>query len=72
MKRNYDEILLSNLRTMIKVSGKQHKEIAEALNVTPNAITEYLAGRSTPSTVTVKKMCKLFNCRYEDLLGELD
>ena len=67
-----DETFVKNFRIMLKSSGKKNNELAVALGLKNASITDYLKGRATPPLPTIRKMCKIFDCRYEDLLGELE
>ena len=67
-----DAIFMRNFCAMLQSSGKMNVEIAEMLGLKKSSISDYLYGRSTPPLDTIRKMCKIFDCRYEDLLGELD
>ena len=64
--------LAKNLGEIIKASGMQRQDIAQALGVTPATITAYTNGRGSPSPENIRRLCQILDCRYEDLLGELD
>jgi len=67
-----DRILISeNLKMLIKTSGKSQVEIAKALGVTEALISSYIAGRAIPSTLLIKQLCKILNCDYSDIFGQI-
>jgi len=64
--------IAENIALVIKGSGKTHNEIAEAIGVGRTSISEYIAGRVTPSVFIIMKLCQVLDCTYEDILGRLD
>jgi len=65
------EVIIENLSRLITSCGKNQARIAKELEVTETAIGAYVAGRAIPSTTMIRKLCKVLNCKYEDILGRL-
>jgi len=60
-----------NLALMVKASGKTHAEIANAIGLNRQAVTDYIAGRSFPNLLRFILLCKVLDCTYEDILGRV-
>jgi len=60
------------LSDAIKASGMLQKDVALALGMAKDAMTDYVSGKSTPDPDRIRRLCQILGCRYEDLLGELD
>ena len=61
--------ITKNLGTLIKTSGKTQTEIAHEIGIKHQVVSEYVTGKSYPSLVTLKKLCQVLDCNYEDILG---
>ena len=59
------------LKFEIENSGKKKADIARELGVDHTNISAYANGRAFPSLITLKKLCRVLDCTYEDILGEL-
>jgi len=62
--------IAKNIEMLIKTSGKSQVQIAQAAGVEETTISSYIAGRTIPSTLMVKKLCRILGCDYEDILGK--
>ncbi len=57
---DYNRIVLGNrVKQAILVSGKTQKELAEELEISPNSLTNYTKGKSTPSVELVYKIADI-------------
>lgn len=52
--------------------GLTQEQLANLLNVTRQAISKYENNQSEPDLATIRRLCTIFDVRYEELLGELD
>lgn len=55
-----------------KQAGIKQKELAKKLNVDQGAISHWENGRNKPSQKYIKKLCRIFGCTAEELMGEAD
>lgn len=65
-------VIARNLVELIKRSGMTHEDVAMKLGVGRTTISNYTTGYRKPDSDTIKKLCKVLDCTYEDLLGPLD
>ena len=63
-KKRFNEIL--------KISGKTQVEIAKAVHVTKQCITDDKTGKSVPSIETLYLLCKFLEVSADYLLGLSD
>ncbi|MBQ8322829.1 MAG: helix-turn-helix transcriptional regulator [Clostridia bacterium] len=56
----------------LKNSGKTQVEIARAINVTKQCITDYKSGKSVPSLETLCLLCRFLEVSSDYLLGLSD
>ena len=63
-KKRFNEVL--------KISGKTQVEIAKAVHVTKQCITDYKTGKSVPSIETLYLLCKFLEVSADYLLGLSD
>ena len=66
---SYKKEFSKRLKEVFKASGKTQKEIARAAKITPNQLSYYLAGMSTPSLATFCRLCDALDVEAEKLLG---
>lgn len=52
--------------------GLTQEQLANLLNVTRQAISKYENNQSEPDLATIRRLCAIFDVKYEELLGELD
>ena len=64
------EILATNLRKYITMSGKDRKEIARALNVPYSTLTDWINGNKYPRINNVEKMAEYFGVSKSDLIED--
>jgi transcriptional regulator with XRE-family HTH domain len=62
--------IIENIRTHIKASGIEQKEIAKSLGISPSAVTSWMSGRNTPDIEIVVKLCRLLGVSLEQMIGE--
>ncbi len=68
---DFDRVLLGNrVKQAILVSGKTQKELAEGLGISPNSLTNYAKGKSTPSVELIYKMAGICGVNALWLLSE--
>jgi len=63
--------IADNIAAAIKGSGKTQAQIALEVGITKTVISDYIAGRSVPSVLTLAKLCAALDCTYEDILGRV-
>ena len=49
-------------------SGMKHSTIANALNISPTMISQYISGRAMPALDTYANLCKLLDVDANDIL----
>ena len=57
------------LRECIKQSSYSQKEIAAAINVSPQTISKYMKQDIFPALDTLAKLCKLLDVKSDYILG---
>jgi len=65
------ERLTKNIALMVSASPKSKKQIALEAGIAPTTLSQYCYGKVYPSVVTLKKLCQVLDCNYEDILGRL-
>ena len=68
---NLEDIQI-RLRECIKNSPYSQKEIARAVNVSPQTISKYMKQNIFPALDTLAKLCKLLDVRADYILGLCD
>lgn len=64
------KIFTDNFEKYMKLSGKNQKEIADALGVSAPTVHDWLKGNKMPKMTNVKKLADLFNVKLSDLVEE--
>ncbi|MBQ7369267.1 MAG: helix-turn-helix transcriptional regulator [Clostridia bacterium] len=57
---------------ILKISGKTQVEIAKAIHVSKQCVTDYKTGKSVPSLETLYLLCKYLEISSDYLLGLSD
>ncbi|MBQ8308804.1 MAG: helix-turn-helix transcriptional regulator [Clostridia bacterium] len=57
---------------ILKISGKSQVEIARAINVSKQCVTDYKTGKSVPSIETLYLLCQFLEVSADYLLGLSD
>lgn len=57
---------------LLKISGKKQTEIASAVNVSKQCISDYKSGKSVPSIETLYLLCQFLDVSADYLLGLSD
>jgi len=65
------EQLTKNISAVVKASPKSKKQIAHEIGIAPTTLSQYCYGKVYPSVITLKKLCQVLDCNYEDILGRL-
>ena len=65
-------IFTKRFNEILKISGKTQVEIAKAVHVTKQCITDYKTGKSVPSIETLYLLCKFLEVSADYLLGLSD
>lgn len=60
------------LRECIKESHYSQKEIAKAVNVSPQTISKYMKQDIFPALDTLAKLCKILDVKSDYILGLCD
>ncbi len=55
-----------------KEKGLTQKELAEAMGITPVAITQYETGARKPDIVKLKKLAAILGCTTDQLLEPIE
>lgn len=63
-------IFSKNLRKYVAESGKQQKEIAEAIGVNPTTFNMWYTGKAIPGTGKLGTLAKYFRVGLSDLVNE--
>ena len=66
------EILATNLRKYITMSGKDRKEIARALNVPYSTLTDWMNANKYPRIDNIEKMSAYFGVSKSDLIEDFE
>lgn len=54
---------------VLKISGKSQADIARAINVSKQCVTDYKTGKSVPSLETLYLLCRYLEISADYLLG---
>lgn len=68
-KTNSASILKTRLREEIRNSGLTTVEIAKAIGVSPEMVTQYCTTKKLPKLDTFAELCKVLNVSADYLLG---
>lgn len=68
--RNQTQIFARNLYNLISISGKTQREVAEALDVTPQAINTWILGKNLPRIGKIQRIADYFGVPKSALLDE--
>lgn len=69
MNKNYN---MNNLKKIVKDQNKSLTSLAVELEVSQEAISQYISGKIYPKTLTIIKMAKILNTSADYLLGLTD
>lgn len=64
------EVLRVNLKKKISESSYNQKEIANALNTTPAAVSQWVNGKNSPDIEMIAKLCILLDVSFSELIGQ--
>ena len=65
-------IFTKRFNEILKISGKTQVEIAKAIHVTKQCVTDYKTGKSVPSIETLYLLCQFLEVSADYLLGLSD
>lgn len=65
-------IFTKRFNEILKISGKTQVEIAKAIHVSKQCVTDYKTGKSVPSIETLYLLCKFLEVSADYLLGLSD
>ena len=68
----FRKIIAKNIAEQIKFSGKTQAQVSRELGINDRTVFYYTTGRALPSYETLKKLCKVLDCSYEDILGKVE
>ena len=63
---------MNRIRELREKAGMKQTKLAEKLHVGPTAVSNYETGTRDPSTDTLIKLCEIFECSADYLLGRSD
>lgn len=64
------EAFANNLRKFIKMSGKDRKEVAEALGIPYSTLTDWANARKYPRINSIEKLADYFGISKSDLIED--
>lgn len=64
------KIFAKNLNKYIYLTGKQQKEVARDLDMSPTTFNTWCMGKILPNTAKLNKLCLYFNCKLTDLVDD--
>lgn len=67
---NIEKNFVENLNYWMKRTGTKQQELADALNVTRQAVSNYLAGSNLPRIGKIDEICAFFKIKRTDLLDK--
>ena len=60
---------MENLQKLRKQQGFTQKEMAEKLNITQSAYSQYETGKTEPDIKTIIKLANILKCSTDELLA---
>jgi transcriptional regulator with XRE-family HTH domain len=66
------ENVQKNLNSYLELRKMSRKELAQKLNVSPSAVTNWTTGKNSPDIEAVAKICKILKITVNDLFGIKD
>lgn len=67
MKNEYSAILGNNIKKYREMNKMTQTELAEKLNLSQNAISQYEKGDRDPSTQTIYRLCEILQIDFNEL-----
>ena len=64
------KIFAKNLNSLIYLTGKQQKEVAKDLGMSPTTLNTWCMGKIIPNPTKLKKLCVYFKCKLTDLVDD--
>ncbi len=61
-------IFKNNLNFLIQKKGVTQKDVADALNVTPSTVNEWVKGKKVPRMDKIDKLCSFFLVSHLSLI----
>lgn len=62
----------ARLTALLKERGMSQKELAEATNLTPAAVSRYVNGERVPRAITIAALAKALGVQPADITGTAD
>lgn len=62
----------ARLSALLKERGMSQKDLAEATNLTPAAVSRYVNGERVPRAITVASLAKALEVKPADITGTAD
>lgn len=72
MSYNFNMKFQERFNEIIKTSGKSQVEIAAAVNVSKQCVSDYKTGKSVPSLETLYLLCQFLDVSADYLMGLTD
>ena len=67
MDKSRNKIIAENIRSFIKSKGITQKELADAIDISPSTLSDYMNLRSNPSHGVIQKIADYFNVGKSDI-----
>ena len=65
------EILAKNLSHYVEHSGRDQREVADAVGVAPSTFNEWIKGKKYPRVDKIQMLAEYFGIRMSDLIEEV-
>lgn len=62
--------IAANIKNYMSVLGINQLELAERLGCSNTTVSMWIVGDATPRMPKIDKMCEIFHCTRDDLVGE--
>lgn len=69
-EQELNDIIASNICRLLESQGKAQNELADYMNVTQAAVSNWCKGKKTPRMSKIDKICEFFGVNRSDILEE--
>ena len=67
----HEEEFSRKMLAYLELLNMTQNDLAKKMNVSPASVTLWIQGKKSPRMDKIDKMCEIFNCTRNDLLGEV-
>jgi transcriptional regulator with XRE-family HTH domain len=67
----HEEEFSRRMLAYLELLNMTQNDLAKKMNVSPASVTLWIQGKKSPRMDKIDKMCEIFNCTRNDLLGEV-